>query len=231
MQHQLEAELLSGSHSPPQPLFAKLRGCSCETVVWWRGLQVQQFSFSAFHWSGKQELSAQHDFEEGTAWRACTWQSLRPRACSALWLWHLCREITNMAGAEGLDISSSACTPEENRNTTLNCCAQDSRIAFSLWRTQRKARSWRVGTTANRIQSALETVQLLLGPYEIYLLHCSFYLCHILVHKLKLFLLLFLFVEISFNHFLSFPCWVSPHLCSLYRLSCYLCLLLGLCCW
>lgn len=135
-----------------------------------------------------------------------------------------------MAGAEGLDISSSACTPEENRNTTLNCCAQDSRIAFSLWRTQRKARSWRVGTSANRIQSALETVQLLLGPYEIYLLHCSFYLCHILVHKLKLFLLLFLFVEISFNYFLSFPCWVSPHLCSLYRQSCYLCLLLGLCC-
>lgn len=108
-----------------------------------------------------------------------------------------------MAGAEGLDISSSARTPEENRNTTLNCCAQDSRIAFSLWRTQRKARSWRVGTSANRIQSALETVQLLLGPYEIYLLHCSFYLCHILVHKLsfKLLLLLFLFVEISFNHF------------------------------
>lgn len=136
-----------------------------------------------------------------------------------------------MAGAEGLDISSSACTPEENRNTTLNCCAQDSRIAFSLWRTQRKARSCRVGTSANRIQSALETVQLLLGPYEIYLLHCSFYLCHILVHKLsfKLFCCCSFLLKSPLTT-LSFLCWVSPHICSLYRLSCYLCLLLGLCC-
>lgn len=79
------------------------------------------------------------------------------------------------AGVEGEGATSSPLMPEENRNMTVNsCCARGSRIASSLWRTWRTARSWRVDALVNReVLSALTTVWLPLGPYEIYLFHCS----------------------------------------------------------
>lgn len=91
-----------------------------------------------------------------------------------------------------------------------------------------KLEGWRLSKQSGL--SILRTVWLPLGLCEMSLFHCSYFLlCHVLFHELSCTLFLFLlFVGISFNHWGFFPSWTSSQLCLLYRLSCYLWLLLGL---
>lgn len=103
-----------------------------------------ELPFSAFCWPEKGGLFTWHDFEGNTAQGAAgTEQSLRSRTCSS-------SVVLASAGADGEAATNSPLMPEENRTMAVNCWAWGSKIASSLWRTGRTARSWWDDALVNR---------------------------------------------------------------------------------